>query len=42
MNIYALGWPTNPFKQLTPQAMAALLRRINAAQPKPVLEDAPW
>ena len=35
------GWPTNPFKQLTPAQMAALLKRMGAQQRKQ-LEDATW
>ena len=33
---YTQGWPTDPFKQLTPQEMAALLKRIG----KPEYEEA--
>ena len=33
---YTQGWPTDPFKQLTPQEMAALLKRMG----KPEYEEA--
>lgn len=38
---YNQGWPTNPFKQLTPAEMVALLRRMGEQQ-RQQLEDAPW
>ena len=34
---YTQGWPTDPFKQLTPQEMAALLKRMGKPEYKEAL-----
>jgi len=38
---YTQGWPTNPFKQLTPAEMQKLLKKMQE-QRRNEMEDALW